>query len=192
MLPKLRTARLLLHPATSRYIGPLQEIWDETEVRRYLFEDAPITVSDACGLVMSCLDMAAARGLGLWVVRRKSGAVIGSVGLLPADTGAKYDPRLEGAIEPVAAFAPSVWHHGYATEALEAVLEYGFKTLGLRTMAAVLDEPNEASARLVRRLGFVPSGESDGPRYRLRSYLLTVDAFMAFREDTAGCDARIN
>jgi len=33
--------------------------------------------------------------------------------------------------------------------------------------------PNERSDRLVRRLGFVATGEAPGPRYRMRTYALT-------------------
>jgi len=43
--------------------------------------------------------------------------------------------------------------HGYATEAAHALLRLGFDELGLHRIIARLDERNEASARVARRLG---------------------------------------
>ena len=67
------------------------------------------------------------------------------MGLLPVTVAAHYDPSLKGLVEPVAAFAPAFWSHGYA---------------------------NEASDRMLRRLGFVFVRECDGPYYRSRVYRL--------------------
>jgi RimJ/RimL family protein N-acetyltransferase len=80
-------------------------------------------------------------------------------------------------VEPLAAFAPATWHRGYATEALEVVIAHAFDSLGLQVLAAVIDAPNAASDRLVRRLGFQVTGETDGPRYRLRTYRLNPASF---------------
>jgi RimJ/RimL family protein N-acetyltransferase len=99
--------------------------------------------------------------------------MIGCAGLMSAAAASQYDPCLAGAIEPLAAFAPAVWRQGYAAEALAAVVRYAFEQLGLPQVAAVADLPNEASHRLVRRLGFEAVRECDGPRYRLRVYVLT-------------------
>jgi RimJ/RimL family protein N-acetyltransferase len=107
--------------------------------------------------------------------------VIGCVGLLGVTSAADYDPRLAGAVEPLAAFTPSVWGNGYAREALTAVLTYGFGPLGLAKMAAVTDVPNEASDRMVRRVGFQILGECDGPKYRLRTYALMAEGFAAMK-----------
>jgi RimJ/RimL family protein N-acetyltransferase len=43
--------------------------------------------------------------------------------------------------------------HGYATEAAGALLRLGFEELGLHRIIARLDERNEPSAKLARRLG---------------------------------------
>jgi RimJ/RimL family protein N-acetyltransferase len=50
-------------------------------------------------------------------------------------------------------FNPEFAGQGYATEAAYAVLRLGFDGLGLHRIVARLDERNEASARVVRRLG---------------------------------------
>jgi len=42
---------------------------------------------------------------------------------------------------------------GYATEALDALLRLGFEGLGLHRIIARIDERNDPSVRMVRRLG---------------------------------------
>jgi RimJ/RimL family protein N-acetyltransferase len=48
---------------------------------------------------------------------------------------------------------PGAGGRGYATEAARAVLQLGFGDLGLHRIIARLDERNEPSARLARRIG---------------------------------------
>ena len=43
---------------------------------------------------------------------------------------------------------------GYATEAAKAILAYGFRTLKLSSIDAVTEPENEASKRVLNRLGF--------------------------------------
>jgi RimJ/RimL family protein N-acetyltransferase len=50
-------------------------------------------------------------------------------------------------------FHPDVSGRGYATEAANALLRLGFDELGLHRIVARVDERNESSARLARRLG---------------------------------------
>jgi [ribosomal protein S5]-alanine N-acetyltransferase len=189
MVPHLITARLELRPATLDDLDPLWALWAEPDVRRFLFDDVPVVRERAAEVLGHCLHAAEA-GLGLWVARlRDTETVIGCVGLMAASTAAQYDPRLVGAIEPLASFAPAVWGHGYATEALAAVVRYAFAQLGLSQLAAVNDVPNEASDRLVRRLGFEVTGECEGPRYRLRTYGLTQEQFANGRRDSSGMRA---
>ena len=50
------------------------------------------------------------------------------------------------------------WHQGYMSEALRAMLAYGFETLKLNRIEALVMPENEASATLLRRLGFSEEG----------------------------------
>ena len=50
-------------------------------------------------------------------------------------------------------FAPPFHGHGYATEAVGALLDLAFSGLGLHRVVARLDARNEPSARLAERLG---------------------------------------
>jgi RimJ/RimL family protein N-acetyltransferase len=50
------------------------------------------------------------------------------------------------------------WGHGYMSEAVRAVVECAFDVLQLRRIEAEIHPANEASARLLERLGFVREG----------------------------------
>lgn len=53
---------------------------------------------------------------------------------------------------------PSYWGRGYAQEALRAALAYGFDALELNRVEADIDPRNQASCRLVERVGFRREG----------------------------------
>lgn len=45
------------------------------------------------------------------------------------------------------------WGHGYATEAARRILDYGFETLGIHRIEALIIPDNTRSVRLAERLG---------------------------------------
>lgn len=145
-------------------------MWADPAVRRFLFDDEPVPRTRAAAILARCLRQDG--GLGLWCIVSPAADVIGCVGLLPVTTSSDYAPSLAGAVEPLVALKPDGWGRGYATEALNDVIRYGFETLRLPALAAVVDVPNVASDRLLRRLGFTVTGECDGPRYRMRTFSL--------------------
>lgn len=55
-------------------------------------------------------------------------------------------------------FGRAYWGHGYASEAMAAVLAHAFETLALERLWARIHAGNEASARLLARLGFAREG----------------------------------
>ncbi|MEX0978112.1 MAG: GNAT family N-acetyltransferase [Pirellulales bacterium] len=67
---------------------------------------------------------AAERGCGLWMIRPRGGNdLIGFCALREIDGTAE--------VEIIYALAPCAWGNGFATEALRAVLAYGFEVIGL-------------------------------------------------------------
>ena len=76
---------------------------------------------------------------------------VGSVQLYPVDDG-RGTANLAYWIEP------DHQSDGYATEACELVVEYGFEELRLHRISAVTMAPNTASRRLLERLDFTHEG----------------------------------
>jgi len=77
---------------------------------------------------------------------------------------------------------PAFWGKGLATEAARAVIGYGFDTLGAEALVAGHHPRNEASQKVLRKLGFVftgtelypPSGLLE-PMYRLSNAQNTAE-----------------
>jgi RimJ/RimL family protein N-acetyltransferase len=105
-------------------------------------------------------------GYGMWIVEvAATGTVIGHAGL----------QRLEGTddIELGYYLGRPAWGQGYATEAARACLTFGFGPAGLSRIVAVVRTENDASRRVLRKLGF--RHERDGTFYGAEASLLSVD-----------------
>jgi RimJ/RimL family protein N-acetyltransferase len=129
--------RLLNEPSFLANIGDKGVRTDE-EARRYLV-DGPLASY-------------AAHGFGLWgVLLAATGELIGMCGLLQR-------PTLE-APDLGYAFLPEHWGAGYAVEAADGVLNHARDVLGLATVLAITSLDNEASIRVLRRVGYHEVGE---------------------------------
>lgn len=177
--PTFSTARLAIRPAGVDDLDALHTLWSDTHVRRFLFDDQVVSRELAKSMLDGCLAQAP-RGLGLWLVFETNGTrLLGCVGLNPTTVAAEYEPALYGLLEPLAAFALRHWHKGYAKESLRPVLGHAFGPLAQTKVVAVNDVPNTASERMLLGLGFLPLSEVQGPRYRLRTYQLGREAWLA-------------
>jgi RimJ/RimL family protein N-acetyltransferase len=65
------------------------------------------------------------------------------------------------------------WGKGLASEALEAVINYGFEQLNLQRIQALIEPPNDSSQKLVERKGFIKEG-------LLRNYEFTCENMMIY------------
>ena len=59
----------------------------------------------------------------------------------------------------------SFWNHGYMTEAVKRVVDFGFSELGLHRIYATLAPDNFASARLLEKAGMQREGHLRGHKY---------------------------
>ena len=53
---------------------------------------------------------------------------------------------------------PDYWRQGLGSEAVWAVLRFAFETVGFHRIEAIVDPANEASAALLRKVGFTEEG----------------------------------
>ena len=150
----------------------LHALWTDPEVRRWLWDDVVIPEASARDVVTESLASFAARGFGQWAIAaREGGALFGAVGLRGFDDGRE--------IELLYALHPARWGAGLAGEAARAVLDHGFRSLGLPRIAARADTPNRASIRLLERLGLHFEGERLVQGRPTVHYGIAREAFLA-------------
>ncbi|GAB0120158.1 N-acetyltransferase [Acidisoma sp. 7E03] len=66
----------------------------------------------------------------------------------------------------------SAWGRGFATEAVEPVLQHAFQTVGLTRVVADIDPHNGASVRVATKLGFRPAGPVSDGEWVLTRYVV--------------------
>ncbi|NJL35560.1 MAG: GNAT family N-acetyltransferase [Leptolyngbyaceae cyanobacterium RM2_2_4] len=101
-------------------------------------------------------DAALNNGTGFWAIADKqTGEIFGTVILkqLP-DNDSNPTPEIEVGWH----LKKAAWGKGYATEAGQAVLDYGFNVLKLPIIYAVVNPKNAASIRVTQRLGMISLG----------------------------------
>ena len=114
-----------------RYIGD-KGVRDLDAARRYMI-DGPVKSYDA-------------HGFGLYLVELKMNAApIGICGVLKRET--LPDPDIGFA------FLPVYWNQGYAFESAAAVMQYARETLKLGRILAITSPDNEASGKLLDKIG---------------------------------------
>ena len=140
------TARLRLRPLSLDDVDVVHALWTDPDVRRYLWDDVVIPRERAEEMVRSIVAGFERNGRGMWLIYEQSAAApCGFCGFLP-----RTEPDRA---ELIYGLAPHAWGKGYATESARAVMEYGFETLNVPTIAAAADVPNAASVRVLERLG---------------------------------------
>jgi RimJ/RimL family protein N-acetyltransferase len=133
--------------------GALHAVFTEPGVRQYLFDDILLTREETRKHVEAAL------GRDSWVVEL-DGSIVGFTSLRPVGNDR----------ELMIAVSERCWGRGVAFEAARAAMRHGFDVLKLDRILAGVDLPNQRSHRLMARLGFTATGETEGPKYRARTY----------------------
>jgi RimJ/RimL family protein N-acetyltransferase len=147
----LRTERLWLRPFTPA---------DATDIHRYLSDrdvagmtaSVPHPYPDGAALAwIEKQAQAAARGeSAVFAVTVKPHGLIGTIGLHVEAAHAKAELGYW--------IGKPHWGHGYATEASDAVVRYGFEELHLERIHARFMVSNPKSGRVLQKLGFKREG----------------------------------
>jgi len=143
----LQTERLVLRRLSSGDSEFILELLNQPSFLQYIGDKGVRNNDDAINYIKTGPVASYERfGFGLYLVELKGTAVpIGICGLLKRDTLPDVDVGF--------AFLPEYWSRGYAFEAAEAVMNYGKEVLGLRRIVAITSLDNEASIRLLEKIG---------------------------------------
>jgi RimJ/RimL family protein N-acetyltransferase len=161
----LETERLLI-----RRLGPgdeefILELLNEPAFILNIADRGVRSLSDAAAYIQNGPGASYAKfGFGLnWTGLKDSGVPVGICGLLKRDFLEDVDIGF--------AFLKRFWNCGYALEAARAVMEYGWKTVGLTRVVAITAPHNEGSMRLLGKLGMKFEGTIRMPGASVESNL---------------------
>ena len=143
----IETERLVLRRLTTGDAEFIVELLNQPSFLRFIGDKGVRNTEDAVRyLETGPLASYEQHGFGLYLVELKeSGIAIGMCGLLKRDSLPDVDVGF--------AFLPHHWSQGYAFESASAVMTYGRKALGLRRIVAITSPNNDASIRLLEKIG---------------------------------------
>jgi len=145
----LQTERLVIRPYRDDDATALHDVFGSPEVMRWTPSPPSKDVAETAQRLARTMAFTARQppGFGLWALELKTPSeFLGQVGLFPVEG---KGPEVEVAYE----LAPRVWGHGYATEAARALVEYGFRELGLGRIVALILPDNARSRNVASKCG---------------------------------------
>lgn len=157
----LETRRLRLRRWRAEDKKPFAELKADREVMRFFVE--PMSAAESDQFVTRIEEHFDRTGFGLWAVEQsESGEFLGFVGLAVPSFQAHFTPCVEIGWRLAAPF----WNHGYATEAAQAALAFGFDVLEQDEIVAFTAVANAPSRRVMEKLGMAyhPADDFDHPR----------------------------
>ncbi|KAA0549860.1 GNAT family N-acetyltransferase [Bacillus sp. BGMRC 2118] len=162
--PRIETERLILRQITNYDAEDILSYLSDYNVMKYYGMEPFSSIEDALEEI-SWYESIVEKNTGIrWGITLKGqGRVIGSCGFLNIVT---QHYRSEIGFE----LSKDYWGQGIASEAVEAVIRYGFEQFNFQRIQALIEPLNHPSQKMVERLGFVKEG-------LLRNYEYTCGKF---------------
>ncbi|WP_447528453.1 GNAT family N-acetyltransferase [Vreelandella sp. TE19] len=150
--PVIETERLTLKPLVADDADSLLDIFSDPEVMRYWNTPPWSSRQHALDFIDDAnASMQREELITLGVYMKATGVLVGKCMLFDCH---KTSKRAEIGF----GLGRSYWGKGYINEAAQALIHYGFETLGLRRIEAEIDPANQASAKALEKLGFSREG----------------------------------
>ena len=142
----METSRLLLRRMTDSDASELYKATGDPEVMRYWNSGGDRDIEQARQRIERINNHWAEHGFGDWgIIEKESGRLIGFSGLHYVADMAEVNIGY--------AFEKSKWRQGLGFETGQAVLDFGFRRLGLSEVVAVIMPDNMASTKLAEKFG---------------------------------------
>ena len=144
--PSISTERLVLTPYDMSDVDELHRVMSNPEVMRHIGQGA-LSRAEVHDIVVRVVASWNQTGMGWWTIRLSArGCLIGQICLRPdkdiGDVAVGY------------ALNVGYWRQGFAREALEAVVDHGFRKKSLKRIVATVRPEIAASRALLERCGF--------------------------------------
>jgi RimJ/RimL family protein N-acetyltransferase len=158
MMLILETNRLALRTWALEDSEAALQIWGDAEVMKFVGEPFE-NIEAARRALANAVAAQDKHGICLWAtIEKSSGRVVGCCGFHP----------FENDLEIAYHFIRAVWGKGYATEAAQACLGYGFGKLKTAIIIGFTHPENIASSRVLEKIGMKYKGlvEIEGAKER--------------------------
>ncbi len=148
------TERLILRELMESDLEGMFELDSNPEVHKYLGNKPVKTKEQTKEAIQFIRQQYIDRGIGRFAaVERSSGDFIGWTGL-KLNTGDKETLGDKSDFHDIGyRFIPRYWGKGYATESSVAMLDFGFKELGIDTIFGAAEIGNIASNKVLQKIG---------------------------------------
>lgn len=151
--PVIETERLRLRAHTAADFEHVLSIWNDPIVTRFI-GGRPYTREEVWQRLQRYAGSWVLLGHGFWVIEEKAtGRIVGEIGIM--DAKRDMDPPFGDDLELGWALLPEAHGKGYASEALQAALDWEAKVFASACVVAMIDPDNAPSIRLARKFGFV-------------------------------------
>jgi len=150
--PRLETENLVLRQIQLSDAEAVLKVFSDASVTKYHDLDAATRLEQAQFLINRRAELFKSGQRIRWGIARKIDDVI--VGSCGYSSWVKNSFRAEVGYE----LARIHWRKGIMTEALRAIVNFGFKEMGLNRIEAMVMLENIASTRLLEKLGFEEEG----------------------------------
>lgn len=152
----LETERLILRRLVMEDLNALFALYSDPEIRRY-FPEGTLTYEETKEELEWFLNGHPRHPeLGLWAtIYKPTKQFIGRCGLLPWTIEGREEVEVAYLIDK------TFWRQGLGAEAAQAIVQYGFNTLGLSRLICMIDPANQASQNVARKLGMTLEKEME-------------------------------
>jgi ribosomal-protein-alanine N-acetyltransferase len=151
--PELKTERLLLRRISEDDAPDIFVLRSDEDVLRYVGKEPAKTIEDAEKFIRTVDEGLHSTNAVMWGIALKNdlARLIGTICLWNIQ---KENYRAEiGYV-----LHPEFWRKGIMKEAIQQVIEYGFKKMGLHSIEARIHADNKASAAILEATGFLKEG----------------------------------
>ncbi|CAM3974382.1 GNAT family N-acetyltransferase [Mesobacillus zeae] len=152
MFPVLETERLILREIHKEDSQAIFANFSNRDLTRYFGQETLVRIEQAEDIIdFFSKNYNEKRGIRWGIERKGSKGLIGTIGF---NTWVPKNKRAEIGYE----IHPNHWRKGYISEAASEVLSYGFEEMELTRIGAVVFLENEASNKLLTKIGFQKEG----------------------------------
>ena len=175
-MPDLNTQRLVLRKLIMRDAPDIFHYSKDPEVARHVLWDAHRSIGDSRAYLRWMLRRYRGHEPASWGIEyRDTGEIIGTIGFM-------WIQEDNAAAEVGYSLSREYWNQGIMTEALRAVLRYGFDHLNLNRIEAQHETTNPASGAVMRKCHMQKEGTLRSRLFNKGRYV-DVDLYAILKRD---------